>query len=69
MAERSDNFQEMIELTFSILSTIVNSCKINGIKAYAYLNDVLLKLAIKDYQNPVELLPLNWAKNQELKVQ
>ncbi len=55
--------------TFSILTTIVNSCKINGINAYDYLNDVLLKLTIKDYQNPVELLPLNWVKNQELKVQ
>lgn len=50
--------------TFSILATIVNSCKINGINAFEYLKDVLKKLTIGDYNDAVDLLPLNWIKNQ-----
>ena len=42
----------------------VNSCKINGINAFEYLRDVLKKLTVGDYNDAVDLLPLNWIKNQ-----
>ena len=50
--------------TFSILASIVNTCKINSVDTYAYLVDVLRRLKNNNYIDLNELLPDNWVKNQ-----
>ena len=49
--------------TFAILSSLVNSCKMNDINVYEYIKDAIEKLTINPKVNISELLPLNWQKN------
>ncbi len=50
--------------TFSILASIVNTCKINSVDTQTYLVDVLRRLKNNNYSDLNELLPDNWVKCQ-----
>ena len=47
----------------AIIYTLINSCKLNKVDPYAYLVDVIRRLAKKDYTDISELLPNRWRQN------
>ncbi len=46
----------------AVIYTLVESCKVSGVDALAYLADVLVRVATHPATRIGELLPANWAK-------
>lgn len=46
----------------ALIFGLINSCKLNKVEPYAYLRDVITRLATKNFVHIEDLLPNRWAK-------